>query len=141
MVEENRALVSRVINEVWNQGIFALADELFADDYVGHQPPDESHGPEGVKGYFAMLREAFPDIHFTIEDQIAEEDMVATRWTARATHQGEFMGIASTGRSGVVTGITINRCADGEIVEGWTNLDALGLMQQLGVIPAPARAE
>ena len=141
MSERNKALARRAIEEVWSQGTYALIEDLYADNYVGHQPPDEHHGRESVKHYFTMLREAFPDIHFTIEDQIAEGDRVVTRWSSSATHTGEFMGIAATERSGMVTGITINRCAGGEIVEGWTNLDALGLMQQLGVFPAPARAE
>lgn len=137
MSERNKALMRRGIEEVWNQGDFDVADELIASDYVGHQPPDEYHGPDGVKDFFGMLRRAFPDIHFTIEDQVAEGDRVVTRWTARATHQGEFQGIPPTGKSGTVTGITINRFADGKVVEGWTNLDTLGLLQQLGAIPTP----
>jgi len=137
MSERNKVLARRAIEEVWGQGNYALVEDLYADNYAGHQPPEEHHGLEGVKHYFTMLREAFPDIRFTVEDQIAEGDRVVTRWSSSATHTGEFMGIAPTGRSGVVTGITINRCANGEIVEAWTNLDALGLMQQLGAISTP----
>ena len=140
MSEQNKALMRRGIEEVWNGGNFDVVDELIAGDYVGHQPPIENHGPAGVKRYFAMLREAFPDIHFTIEDQIAEGDRVVTRWAARATHLGVYQGIPPTGKPGTVTGITINRVADGKVVEGWTNLDSLGMLQQLGVIPAPAGA-
>ncbi len=138
MSEQNQTLMRRGIEEVWNGGNFDVVDELIADDFVGHQPPLENHGPAGVKRYFAMLREAFPDIHFTIEDQIAENDRVVTRWTARATHLGTYQGIPATGKPGIVTGITINRIANGKIVEGWTNLDSLGMLQQLGVIPALA---
>jgi steroid delta-isomerase-like uncharacterized protein len=138
MSEQNKALMRRGIEEVWNRGNFDVVAELVAADYVGHQPPIENHGPEGAKRYFMELRAAFPDIHFSIEDQIAEGDRVVTRWTARATHQGAYQGIPPTGKSGTVTGITINRVASGKIVEGWTNLDALGLLQQLGAIPATA---
>lgn len=135
MSVHNKAIMRRGIEEVWNKGNFDIVDELVASDYVGHQPPDENLGPEGAKGYFRELRAAFPDIHFTIEDQIAEGDRVVTRWTARATHHGAYQGIRATGKPGVVTGITISRFADGKVVEGWTNFDALGLMQQLGVVP------
>jgi steroid delta-isomerase-like uncharacterized protein len=135
MSEQNKRLMRRGIEEVWNKGNLAVVDDLIAGDFVGHSPPDEHHGPEGVKQYFAMLRAAFPDIHFTIEDQIAEDDRVVTRWTARATHTGPFKGIPPTGKAGVVTGITINRVAGGKVLEGWTNKDDLGMLQQLGVVP------
>lgn len=134
MSEQNKVLMRRGIEDVWNGGDVDVVDQLIADDFVGHQPPVENHSTAGVKRYFAMLREAFPDIHFTIDDQIAEGDRVVTRWTARATHLGTFQGIPPTGKPGVVTGITINRFADGKVVEGWTNLDNLGLLQQLGAI-------
>jgi steroid delta-isomerase-like uncharacterized protein len=141
MSDQNKMLMRRGIEEVWNKGHLAVVDELIADDFVGHWPPDENHGPEGVKQYFATLRAAFPDIHFTVEDQIAEGDRVVTRWTARVTHSGSFRGIPPTGKSGVVTGITIIRVAGGKVVEGWTNKDDLGMLQQLGVLPAPAKSE
>jgi steroid delta-isomerase-like uncharacterized protein len=137
MSERNKAFMRRGIEEVWNEGDFDVVNELLASDFVSHLPHDELHGPEGVKQYFGMLRRAFPDIHFTIEDQIAEGDLVVTRWTARATHQGEFQGISPTGKSATVTGITINRFANGKVVEGWANLDELGLLQQLGVVSTP----
>jgi steroid delta-isomerase-like uncharacterized protein len=137
MSEQNKALERRLIENVWNKGNLSVVDDVVASDYVGHQARSDTRGPDGFKQYFAMLRGAFPDIHFTIEDQIAEGDRVTTRWTARATHQGTFQGIPPTGNSGVVTGITINRFSNGKAVEGWTNLDELGLLQQLGVIPEP----
>jgi steroid delta-isomerase-like uncharacterized protein len=87
--------------------------------------------------YVAALRDAFPDVHITIEDQVAEGDRVVTRWTARGTHTGAFQGIPPTGKRGSMTGIDINRFADGKVVECWTNADDLGLLQQLGVIPTP----
>ena len=95
MSEQNKALERRAIEEVWNGGNFAVVDELVASDYVGHAstPADETQGPEGIKLFFVTLRQAFPDIHFTIEDQVAEGDRVVTRWTALATHTGVLNGI------------------------------------------------
>ncbi len=84
-----------------------------------------------------MLLEAFPDSQLPVEDQIAEGDKVVTRWTCRATHTGEFQGMPPTGKYTTMTGTTIFRIANGKLVEGWTNADMLGLLQQLGAIPAP----
>jgi predicted ester cyclase len=86
-----------------------------------------------------MFRTAFPDLHGTIEDQIAEGDKVVMRMTYRGTHQGELMGIPATGKPVTMTFISINRIAEGKIAEGWVNFDALGMMQQLGVIPVPGQ--
>jgi steroid delta-isomerase-like uncharacterized protein len=142
MSEQNKNLVRRALEEVWNRGNYAVVDELVAKDYLGHSGAEgpETHGREGYRKFFATQREAFPDIEYEIEDQIAEGDKVVTRWTARATHTGEFQGIPPTGRPGTVTGMTIFRIADGSVVECWTNMDELGMMQQLGVIPAPTPA-
>ena len=131
MSEQNKSLVRYVIEEVWNRGKLSLIDEVVASDYLDHLPRVEANGPEGAKEFYATLRAAFPDIHFTIEDQIAEGDKVVTRWTARATHTGDFMGIAPTGRQGVVTGIVVDRIANGKFVEGWSIFDELGMLQQL----------
>jgi steroid delta-isomerase-like uncharacterized protein len=126
-----------LIEEVWNQGNFEVVDEVVASDYIGHssEPAFETYGPAGYKQYYASLREAFPDLTVTVEDQIAEGDKVVTRWTARGTHQGIFQGIAPTGKQGTITGITIDRVANGKVVECWTNADDLGLMRLLGVVP------
>ena len=142
MSDQNKALMRRGIEEVWNRGNFAVVGELIASDFVAHAslPIGEIHGPEGVARYFTTLREAFPDLHFTIEDQIAEADRAVTRWTARGTHRGAFRGLPPSGRQVRVTGITINRVAGGKVVEGWMNLDELGLLQQLGVKPGPGQA-
>lgn len=139
MSEQNKMLARRAVEEVWNRGDFAVVDELVASDIVVHAstPAGEIHGAEGIKQFYAALRKAFPDIHFTIEDQIAEGDRVVTRWTARATHTGEFQGIPPTGKQGRLTGIDIDRFANGKVVECWPNADELGLLQQLGVLPAP----
>ena len=129
--------VRRVIEEVWNQRNFAVVDELVANSYTGHQPRNEAYGIEGYKQFFVRLCAAFPDLHFTIEDQIAEGDRVMTRWTARGTHEAEFQGIPPTGKQGAVMGTGIYRLANGKIVEGWTNVDELGMLRQLGVLAAP----
>ena len=136
--EANKALVRRQFEEGWNQGNLSVADEIFALDYVPHNPaiPVVIPGPEGYKQFAAMYRTVFPDIHFNVDNQIAEGDMVVTRFTITGTHQGELMGVPPTGKQVTVTGINIHRIADGKMVEGWSNTDILGMMQQLGVIPA-----
>jgi len=138
--EQNKVVVRRVIEEVYNQGDLAAIEEYVASDFVIHSPSEEIHGPDGVKQYVAALRDSFPDLHLTIEDQIAEGDRVATRWTARGTHTGAFQGIPPTGKRGSMTGIAIDRFANGKVVECWVNGDDLGLLQQLGVIPTPEMA-
>jgi steroid delta-isomerase-like uncharacterized protein len=99
-------------------------------------------GPEDVKRFMGEFREAFPDFHSTIEDQIAEGDKVVTRWTMSGIHQGEFRGIAPTGKQITVTGIGIFRFSDeGKVIESWDNFDQLGMMRQLGVVPSPEQSE
>jgi steroid delta-isomerase-like uncharacterized protein len=93
-------------------------------------------GYEAYREEISAYRAAFPDLRYTVEDQLAEGDLVASRWTVRGTHRGELMGIAPTGKEIGLTGITIQRFANGKIAEEWWNWDTLGLMQQLGAIPA-----
>jgi steroid delta-isomerase-like uncharacterized protein len=142
MSAENKALARRLVEEALNAGRLEVVDELVASDFVEHDPslPEEVRGPAGVKELIAGYRAAFPDIHITIEDQIAEGDYVVSRWSGTGTHQGELMGMPATGKQATVTGITIDRIADGRIAESWDNWDTLGMMQQLGAIPAPAMA-
>ncbi len=137
MSEQNKAIARKYFEDILSQGNLALVDEIFADDYVGHTPFDDIHGSEGAKQFCAMLLEAFPDSQLPVEDQIAEGDKVVTRWTCRATHTGEFQGMPPTGKYTTMTGTTIFRIANGKLVEGWTNADMLGLLQQLGAVPAP----
>jgi len=135
--EVNRAVVRRLMNEAYtNPGVH---DELVAEDYVGHFPPNPTlHGPEGLKRFNAQAVTAFPDVHASIEDLVAEGDEVVVRWTLRGTHEGELRGgIPATGRRVEVSGITISRIRDGRLVENWGNYDLLGMLQQLGAIPAP----
>ncbi len=141
MSEENKALARRLVEELYSQGKLDIVDELFDSNYVGHDPasPQEIRGPEGVKQFASMYRNAFSDVQVTVEDQIAEGDKVVTRWRGSGIHQGEFMGIPPTGNRAELTGITISRFANGKIVEDWTNSDTLGMLQQLGVIPPPGQ--
>jgi steroid delta-isomerase-like uncharacterized protein len=130
----------RFFDEVWSQGKLDLVDELFAPEYIGHPsgPEETARGPEGVKLYVSRLRAGVPDLTVTVEDQVVEGAKIATRWTARGTHDGELLGLQPTGRSATVTGITMQRIGDsGQIVEGWTSWDMLGMLQQLGAAPPP----
>ncbi|HKF35687.1 MAG TPA: ester cyclase [Ktedonobacteraceae bacterium] len=137
--EDNKAIDRRVTEEGWNQGNTALFDEFFTADFIGHDPFGPVHGPEGFKQFYATYRTAFPDTHVTIEDQIAEGETVASRWTGTGTHQGPLMGIPPSGKRVRVTGITISRYASGKIVEAWFNYDTLGMLQQIGALPAPGQ--
>jgi steroid delta-isomerase-like uncharacterized protein len=140
--EENKATFRRYVEAVGNAGNLDLADDVF-DRYLAHQPDGSvlERGPEDVKRFMGEFRSAFPDFHSTIEDQIAEGDRVVTRWRMRGTHQGEFRGIAPTGKELDITGIGIFRFSDGKVVESWDNFDQLGMMRQLGAIPEPQQAE
>lgn len=139
---ENQAAVRRWVEEGWNQGHLALVDELYAPDYALHDPslPQTLRGIEPFKQFVQGYRGAIPDIRFTIEQMLAEGDTVVWRWTARGTHRGDLMGIPPTGKTATVTGITISRFANGRWAEDWLNWDTLGLLQQLGVIPATGQA-
>ena len=139
--EENKAVVRRFTDEVWNTGNLAIIDELFASTWVGHDlPPGLAPGREGLKQMVGAFRAAFSDIRATVDDQIAEGDAVAWRWTFQGTHSGEFMGIPPTSKKITLTGISIDRLAGGKFVERWDSADTLGMMQQLGVISAPGQA-
>lgn len=136
MSAENKALVRRYVDEVLNKGKLALIEELFAPTFVDHDSSmPEAKGPAGVKQLAAMVRASFPDLHFTIEDMIAEKDKVVYRYSVRGTHQKDFMGIAATGKQISFTGIHIYRVGDHKLQEEWENWDMIGLMRQLGVVP------
>ena len=139
MSEQHKKRVRETFEQIWNHGNFAVIDERFSADYVGHSAT-EIHGPQGAKQFAAMMRGAFPDFQYTVEDEISEGDRVVQRWTVRATHEGAFQGIPPSGKRVTITGISIYRVANGKLVEGWTNADMLGLMQQLGAVPERAQA-
>ncbi len=138
MSEENKAIV-RGLYEGFNTGDLDRVVEASAPDFVNHSAPRGIPPTrEGWKQLLNMFRAAFPDIHFDLEHEIAEGDLVTTRFTGHGTHQGEIMGIPATGKEVAFSGIVILRFADGKIVERWEEFDVMGMMVQLGAIPAPA---
>ena len=137
-IEKNKEIAARMHEEVVNQKKLSALDDYVAADVVWHDPPPGlAPGMEGFKQFFPMLYAAFPDWHATIEDVIAEGDKVVHRISGHGTHKGEWMGIAATGKHVTTTGILIYRIDNGKIVEEWLQYDVLGVMQQLGAIPAP----
>ncbi|HET7077321.1 MAG TPA: ester cyclase [Chloroflexia bacterium] len=139
--DENKTIVRRYFTEVLNEGNLAALDTLAEDDYIENNPlPGQGTGREGFKQRVGGLRAAFPDIRYTIEDMVAKGDRVALRWSMRATHGGEILGIPATGQQVTMAGLDIYRLADGRLAEHWDQVDVMGLLQQLGVIPAPSEA-
>ena len=135
--EQNKTIVRRAFEEPW-KGNLDVVDEVT----VGHDPanPGPLHGPKAVKASISTYRAAFPDVRMTVEQQFAEGDLVATRWTARGTHEGELIGIPPTGKQVTVSGMTTSRLSGGKIVEEFTQWDNHGMLQQLGAIPELAHA-
>jgi len=139
MTEANKQLVRRWFEEVWNQGREETIDELFAAHGIGYGLGDTEtpvQGPAGIKPFVRNLRGALPDIHMKIEDSIAEGDKVTVRITVEGTHKGGQLGVAPTGRRIKIAGVVIIRIANGQLVEGWNSWDQLGLLRQIGALPA-----
>jgi len=138
MSEENKALIRRWFEEVWNKGRAEAIPEMFADEGIAHglsdDPASPLRGPAGFLPFHAQFREAFPNIEVVVEDQIAEGDRVATRCSVRGKHAGDSLGFAATGSPVEFTGITITRIKDGKIVEAWNNFDFMKMYRQLGAI-------
>ena len=138
---ENETIVRRYMEEGVSRGNVAIADEVLAAGFVFHFPGvPVPMDVNGWKGTTALFHTAFPDQTTTVDALIAEGDQVAARFTFRGTHQGDFQGLAPTGKTATMTGIAFWRLAEGKIAEHWVEIDAMGLMQQLGAIPAPAGA-
>ena len=136
--EQDKMLARHLFEEVWNSKNLAEMDELVAPNFVFHNSVQTLYGPEDYKQFAIAYHKAFPEAHFTIEDVIAEGDMVALRWTARGTHSGKLRGIPPTGKQVTVSGITITMISNGKSVESWGEFDALGMLQQIGAIPEMA---
>lgn len=137
--EQNKARYRRFIEERFNQGRLETVDELLAPEYVFHDaPPGSPSGPERVKAVIRMFRGAFPDLQITIEQQVAEGDLVGSLATTRGTHRGELFGVPATGKTIVMTGMTLVRFANGRMVESRVKNDQLGPLRQLGLTPRPA---
>jgi steroid delta-isomerase-like uncharacterized protein len=139
--EENKAVARRLIEEALNTGNFAVLDDLLAPNYrmyfLGMPEPLDREGWQHVA---TLFRTAFPDLQLTIEDIIAEGNRVALRFTERGTHQGDFQGLAPTGKQVTLTGTVFFRLEDGKLVEDRPLFDRLELLQQLGAMPTPAHA-
>lgn len=130
MSEQNKALLRRFYQEVMEKGNIAAVDQFVDPKYVEHNPvPGQAPGIEGLKQVFTMFLAAFANPRITVEDMVAEGDKVVSRYTGRATHKGEFMGIAPTGKEVTFNGIEIARIAGGKLVEHWEIMDMSGLMQ------------
>jgi steroid delta-isomerase-like uncharacterized protein len=138
MSADNKAIVRRLYEEVHNKRKLEVLNELVSPSHAIHGPiySGPSIGPEMYKRVVLLFLEAYPDLHWTIEDTIAEQDRVVVCWTFSGTHKGEFMGIPPTNKNVSVDGITIHHIAGGKIMDSYVSLDMWGLMQQLGVAPA-----
>ena len=133
---DNKARFRRTYDEMMNRGILDHVEEMIAPNFVNHEsPPGMDRGPDSMRGLVTMLRTAFPDLHFTIEDLIAEGDIVAGRLTMTGTHNGPLMGMPPTGRTVHQAHMHFIRFQDGKAVEHWGVRDELSMMQQMGVIP------
>jgi steroid delta-isomerase-like uncharacterized protein len=134
--DTNKLLMERIY-ELINGGDLSGADEVIAEDMIEHEDqPDVEQGREGFKSFVQRMRSAFPDLRFTVVDMVAEDEQVAALVTVTGTHQGEFLGVAPTGREIRLTAIDIVRFADGRAAEHWGVTDAMTLMQQLGAVPS-----
>ena len=138
MSAENKALVRRWFEEVWNNGQVAAIDEMLAPDATVHGLGPDLVGPAGFKPFQARFRNAFPDLRIQVEDLVAEGSMVAARWSVAGTHHGDALGFGATGRRAQMTGMTFIRVENGRLAEGWNIFDQLGMLQQLGVTNVPA---
>lgn len=137
MSEQNKALVRRIVDEVWNRGNLEVVDETFAADYTEHNPrPGQELGIEGYKGGVSMMRAAFRDLVLDVQDIVAEADRIALRYTLSGRHDGELMGIPASGERVSSDGMVFARVQDGRVAERWGVQDMLTLLQQIGAFPA-----
>jgi steroid delta-isomerase-like uncharacterized protein len=136
-IDTHRNVIRRYFEEVWNNGDLDVLDALIAPDYVNHSPSTANPplGPVGLKPIVAAMRTAFPDLHYTIDDQVYDGERAAIRCTLSGTHTGDFFGTPPTGKSFRVSQFQIERFRNGQIVEHWRQTDELGLMRQLGLLP------
>jgi steroid delta-isomerase-like uncharacterized protein len=130
-----KAIVNCLYSEFLNEGNPAIADQLISPDFSG----PAGNGPEGFKALVLPLRQGFPDLHFKIEDVVVEGSRVAVRWTWTGTHRGLFAGVAPTGRQVSNEGISIYLIEDGRIATTWSQVDRLGVLQQIGALPPSSR--
>jgi steroid delta-isomerase-like uncharacterized protein len=138
MSADNKAIVRRLYEEVWNKRRLELVDEIISPSHALHDPnlTDSSVGPDAYKRQVSRFISGIPDLRFTIEDIVDEKEKLAVAWTISGTHTAEFMGIPATNKKVYVEGITINHIVDGKIMDSYISWDTFGMMQQLGVVPA-----
>jgi steroid delta-isomerase-like uncharacterized protein len=136
MSNGNKALVQRWFEEVWNKGRADAVDELLAADSVVHGLGPDLHGPTGFKSFHSAYRNAFPNIAIRVDHFVAEGDMVAVHWSGTGTHLGDGLGFAATNKPVNFTGMVFIRVANGKLAEGWNVFDQLGMLQQIGLVPA-----
>lgn len=136
---KNKEIYRHVLNELYNHANLEVIDEHLSPDFVYHvSMPGISPDREGAKQFVRGITSAFSDIRYTVEDLVAEGDKVVARWSSRGVHTGELMGVPATGKEVTTTGISMARIVDGKIREVWSEFDALGMLQQLGAMEAPA---
>ncbi len=141
-IEENKAIIRRAYEELWNERNVEVVDELVTEDFLNHAaPPDRQRGRQGLKDVVRMFESAFPDFRYEVEDVIAEGEKVAVRDVFTGTQRGYFTGIPATGNRVTMEAIHIYRFSEGRLAEHWAARDDLGMMRQLGVLPPPSRAE
>lgn len=147
MSEENKRLVKDFFEQVWNNKNLDLIDEVYSPDFALHAlwqntsagGAIEAHGIEPAKKVIGGWLAGFPDMTVTVDDQVAEGDRVGSRHTSTGTHTEAFMGMPATGKKATITGMTITRIENGKMVEAWTAWDALGMFEQLGLVPGAAQ--
>jgi steroid delta-isomerase-like uncharacterized protein len=139
MLDENKAIARRYYEELWSNGKLDGIAQIVSRDCQFHDPvyPDLGLGTESLRNHINNVRAAFPDLRFTIDDMIAEKDEVVVHWTARGNHQGQFLGLPPTNRTGTVTGTSILRFSSGKVVEQWSDWNLLTLLENLGVMISP----
>ena len=138
MADANKEVIQAFLEDVINEGRLERANDLVKEDFVELDPlPGQAQGREGLKAVIYGLRSAFPDMHWVVKEMVAEGEKVVTRFVWTGTHRGDFLGIPGTGRSVEVNGVVIDRLEDGKMADSRILMDTMGLMQQLGVIPAP----
>lgn len=141
MSETNKQIMRTFVEEVINQNRLDRADDLVKEDFIELDPlPGQQQGREGLKGVLTMMRTAFPDIHWTIHEMVAEGEKVVSRFHWTGTHRAPFLGIPATGKSVLVNGVVIDRLEAGKMADSRILMDTLSLLQQLGAIPAPPPA-
>ena len=134
MSEQNKLLLRRMVEELWNKKNPAVIDELYAENYVGHTPDGVLQGHAGARQHYDTYVAAFPDTKIAIDGMVAEGDKVSVRWTATGTHRGELAGIAPTGKRITVPGNLTVRISGGKVVEDYNLWDTLTLAQQMGAV-------